>query len=334
VGDFGTAWPVNERGRPPIVVVAATNYEDQIEPAILSRLGTPARFNPLEHGTRVALWKSFVVQSEKVVSFGETVWSAIANVKHKDFGEVGNGKLEFASGRDIENTCVAVVSEAEFKRKDVNFSTLDAEDFEAAFAAIERPVDLQSLDATSPAQGREQRQRTERLRKRREELETLQKAIDAELVGDEGKLNAEFAPEEVERLATALSRTSIPLNSVASVRTPPRTMPGDAVDGSPNGPPSSSTIAAYPKDIPLMLKAIAYDDFGVTSDRSPSIASLPMTRLREYATERGLQPPTAAAQYKKGNKHREGDPLPQGYSIIMVSPAQAPASNWGEPTPI
>ena len=312
LGDFATAWPVNERGRPPIVVVAATNYPDQIEPAILSRLGTPAHFNPLDHGTRVALWKSFVEQNAKAVSFGETVWAAIADVQHTDFGEVGNGKLEFASGRDIENTCTAVISEAEFNRQDVHFYTLNAEDFEATFAVIERHVDLQSLDATSPAQGREQRQRAERLRKKLEAFEALQKAIDAELVGDEGKRNSELAPEAMEKLATALNRTSIPLNAVAS--TPPRTTPGNgAVDGSPVNPPSSSTVAAYPKDIPLMLKAIAQEDFGISdANRVPEYATAAMNKLKEFASKQGLQVTEAALSHKKGMS------LADGYHIVKV----------------
>ena len=191
------------------------------------------------------------------------------------------------------------------------------------------------MNDSSPLQRRETVLRVDRLRKKREELEALQKSIDEELVGDEGKRNAALAPDAMNQLAEVLQRTSIPLDAA----TPPRPSPRGGAEtpdtlGAETPETAPDVVATYPTDTDQLLEAIANNDFGVTSDRSPSIASLPMTRLKEYATEHGLQPPASVAQFKKGNKHREGDPLPQGYSIIRVSPVQAPASNRGEPTPI
>jgi len=84
------------------------------------------------------------------------------------------------------------------------------------------------------------------------------------------------------------------------------------MNSSPGDPPSSSTVAAFPKTVQPLLDKIAKEDFGVSLDRSSTLASPAMAALKEFAESRGLEVPEAAL------RHSPGDPLADEYDIIKV----------------
>ena len=292
------AWQVPAPpGTPIVLLIGATNDADKIEAGLFSRFSIKVEFQLPDAASRVKIIKDAVGARNMTVDFGDRGFAALA------------AATDQKSGRDlIEELVKPVVLThlATFHGGSSSVPPLSMADFEAKLPA----GSVVAMDEASPVAFRERRQAERAAKKAKEALLAAQEVAKRTAI-----VAAVHAPDAANELTTMLQTAAIRAPTPPPV-TPPRTPPGcddDGMNSSPGDPPSSSTVAAFPKDTALLLKAIADYDFCVSDEnRVAKYATPAMTKLKDFATSRGLPVPAAALAHKKGTA------LAEGYHIVKV----------------